>query len=214
MRAPTGVFGGTFDPIHRGHLRVAVELRDQLELARVHLVPAHPPVHRDLPRASANARSEMIRLAIEGLDGLVLDKRELRRAGPSYMYETLSDFRSEFTDSPICLIVGMDAFAALHTWYRWQDIFDLAHVVVAQRPHSTQPREGLVCEMTRDRLVSNSSDLKASLHGLVLFADVPGLDVSSSGIRDMLEQGYSAQALVPNNVTSYIRHEGLYTHGK
>ena len=214
MHAPIGVFGGTFDPIHHGHLRLALELCEQLGLERVYVVPAKLPVHRDAPQASAAQRSEMVRRAVAGTTSLVLDERELRRPGPSFMVETLADFRGEFVDRPICLLLGMDAFAALHTWHRWREILDLAHVAVAGRPGAVLPTQGRVGTVVRERSTTQYGEISATLNGRIALGEIPGLDISSSGIRAALGQGRSPRYLLPAAVVEYIESEGLYTNAK
>ena len=123
---PVGVLGGTFDPIHYGHLRPALELLETLELSEVRFIPCRIPAHRGAPSITAEQRLELVRLAIIGQPGFVADGRELRRAGPSYMVDTLVALRQELGDTPLCLILGSDAFQALTTWHRWQALTDLA----------------------------------------------------------------------------------------
>ena len=212
--APIGVFGGTFDPIHNGHLRLALELMEQLRLERVHVVPSKVPVHRETPRASTTQRAEMVRLAVADAPALVLDERELRRSGPSYMVETLTDFRHQFPGLPICLLLGMDAFNALDTWLRWREILDLAHVAVAGRPGAALPTEGPVGNVVRERATTHYSQLRTSLNGRIALGEIPGLDISSSSIRATLSQGRSPRFLLPAEVADYIENEGLYSNGK
>jgi len=132
--APIGLLGGTFDPIHFGHLRLAQELADALGLARVRFIPTGIPPHRDSPEVSGAHRLQMVRIAIAGNLLFEADDREIRREGVNYTYDTLTELRDELGERPLCLLMGADAFAALTTWHRWQELFDLAHVVIAHRP--------------------------------------------------------------------------------
>jgi len=135
MMQSIGILGGTFDPIHFGHLRMAQELAESLGLDEVRFIPAARPPHRAQPHGAAEARAEMVRLAISGNPRFVLDTREFERDGPSYMVDTLSCLRAEVgDDTPLCLLLGADAFLGLPTWHRWRELFQLAHVVVAHRP--------------------------------------------------------------------------------
>jgi nicotinate-nucleotide adenylyltransferase len=143
--SPVGVLGGTFDPIHFAHLRLAQELAAAIGLAKVLFIPAGTPPHRGTPFVSAGHRREMVRIAIEGNALFELDERELHRDGPSYSFDTLTGLRAELGRRPLCLLLGADAFAALTTWHRWEELFELAHLVVAHRPGHA-PDSGL-CRM-------------------------------------------------------------------
>ena len=135
MPAPIGVFGGTFDPIHYGHLRLAEELADRLQLGEVRIVPARVPPHRAAPKVTSSHRLEMVRLACAGNPRFLVDDRECRREGPSYTVDTLLGLRAELAaDTPLCLLMGVDAYLALTTWSRWERLYDLAHIVIAHRP--------------------------------------------------------------------------------
>ena len=137
--APIGVLGGTFDPIHYGHLRPALELLEALALAEVRFIPCRLPAHRGAPAITPEQRLELVRLATADQPGFVADDRELRRPGRSYMVDTLASLRQDLGETPLCLILGGDAFAALHTWRRWEDLSKLAHFIVMQRPGAAQP---------------------------------------------------------------------------
>ena len=140
---PIGIFGGTFDPIHYGHLRTALELKERLEFAAVHFVPVANPPHRSAPLNDGKLRLRMVEAAIRGEPGFVADDRELKRPGLSYTVDTLASFRAELgADRPLCLLLGMDAFLGLPQWHRWRELLDLAHVVVAHRPGWEVPRVG------------------------------------------------------------------------
>ena len=142
---PIGIFGGTFDPIHFGHLRPAFELSQALKLAEVRFLPAGNPPHRQATLASAEVRLAMVKAAVAGEKRFVVDDREVRRVGASYSVDTLTELRAEFPDRSLCLMLGMDAFLGLPNWHRWRDILDLAHVVVWRRPGwkaSACPRPG------------------------------------------------------------------------
>ena len=134
MSEPIGLFGGTFDPIHNGHLRTAFELWQALRLAQVRFLPSGSPPHREAPLAAPELRLDMGRAAVEGNSAFVVDEREMRRTRGSYSVDTLLDLRREFPDRSLCLLLGMDAFLGMPHWHRWQEVLDLAHVIVAHRP--------------------------------------------------------------------------------
>ena len=139
---PMGIFGGTFDPIHYAHLRTAFELQQALRLKEIRFLPAGNPPHRDQPVADAQLRLKMVELATAGQAGFVVDDREVRKEGPSYSVETLGELRHEYPDRSLCLIVGMDAFLSLPKWHQWQELLQLAHLVVAHRPGWRAPGMG------------------------------------------------------------------------
>ena len=207
---PVGVLGGTFDPIHYGHLRPALELLELLELAEVRFIPCRVPAHRDAPSITAEQRLELVRLAIAGQAGFVADDRELRRPGPSYMVDTLTSLRGELGDAPLCLIVGGDAFRELHTWRRWQELTDLAHLIVMQRPGASRAPPPALAEFVAPRVAGEAAALRRQPAGRVLFQPVTQLAVSATQIRQLLAQGQSIRYLLPEAVLAHIRDRALY----
>lgn len=210
---PIGILGGTFDPVHVGHLRAAIEMRDALDLAEVRLLPAHVPPHRPQPAASAEHRLALLRLAVRGVPGIRIDERELGRAGPSYTVDTLSELRAELGARPLCLLVGEDAFRGLSTWHRWQALFDLAHVVVMQRPPMPNAPDlpAVLAKFVAGRVAHSPSALAAAPAGLVWRQAIPPLDVSATRIRALLRAGHSARFLMTDSCLRYIRGHHLYT---
>ncbi len=205
-----GIFGGTFDPVHFGHLRAAVEVREQLGLAELRLLPAGTPPHRDHTFAAAEHRLAMLRLALEGQSGLWADDREVRRGGFSYMVDTLEEIRAEQPDAALLLMIGQDAANSLDSWHRWRSLFELAHLVIMRRPESVHHYgEGLRDEM-QQRLISDPADLAGQDCGLVLPLEVTQLAISSTGIRELIQSGRSPRFLLPADVLDYIRRHGLY----
>jgi nicotinate-nucleotide adenylyltransferase len=205
-----GVLGGTFDPVHFGHLRAAVEVRDRLGLDEMRLLPAGTPPHRPAPAAAPEHRRAMLDLAIAEARGLLVDDRELNRPGKSYMVDTLADIRSELLDVPLLLVIGQDAANALDQWHQWRRLFDLAHLVIMRRPDSkaSYPAE-LQAEMSR-RQVEPASMPGGRIAGRVASLEITQLDISSTAIRDMLALGHSPDYLLPDAVIAYIRRNGLY----
>ncbi len=200
--------------MHVGHLRAAIEMRDALGLAQVRLVPAHVPPHRPQPAASAEHRLALLRLAVRGVPGIRVDERELGRAGPSYTVDTLTELRAELGARPLCLLVGEDAFRGLPTWHRWQALFELAHVVVMQRPPLPGANDALPAELRellRSRLADTALALAQAPAGLVWQQAIPPLDVSATRIRALLRAGHSARFLMTDSCLRYIRGHHLYT---
>jgi len=209
-----GVFGGTFDPIHFGHLRPALECLQSLGLTEVRLTPLKVAVHRSQPRAGARQRLAMVEVAIAGEHGLVADGREVGRPGPSYSYETLRILRAELgLGAPICLLVGADAFNGFLTWHRPADILALAHLVVMERPGSPGPDDPQLRDWLADRGSDDADELRAVPGGRILRKRVTQLGISSSQIRALIAAGQSPRYLLPDPVLAMIEREGLYLGG-
>jgi len=211
--SPIGIFGGTFDPIHYGHLRTAFELLQALRLAEVRLVPAGLPPHRAAPLCDAERRLQMVRAAAAEQPGFVVDDRELRREGPSYTVTTLRELRSEAPERPLCLLVGMDAFLGLAQWHEWPDILRLAHLVVAHRPGWSAPREGPLGELLAERRAGAVEDLHASPAGCIHVHAVTQLEISSTELRGLIVAGRDPRYLLPDPVRAIIRDTGCYQPG-
>ncbi len=209
---PIGVFGGTFDPVHVGHLRTAHELMTALGLAEVRFVPCRLPPHRPPAVAPEALRLRMLEAALEGLPGFRVDGRELRRPGLSYMVDTLSSLREESGDRPLCLLLGLDAFLGLPTWHRWRDIPDLAHIVVARRPGVGLPMDGEAGQLLQSRATASASDLASAPAGRVLLRDVTQLEISSSAIRALVAGGGDPRFLVPDAVLELIAKTHIYAN--
>ncbi len=208
---PIGILGGTFDPIHFGHLRMAQELAEELGLHEVRFIPAFQPPHRGQPHGLAEHRLEMVRLAISGNSGFLLDRREFDRGGPSYMVDTLSDLRTELgAGTPLYLLLGGDAFLGLPTWHRWHELFGLAHIVVAHRPGFSLD-SGMTQELHVEwngRFVTQPDQ---SACGRILSREITALDISASAIRQRIRQGGSVRYLLPEDVYDYLKTHQLYT---
>ncbi len=208
-----GVLGGTFDPIHFGHLRMAEELAESLSLGEVRIIPAGQPPHRAAPRTPAKHRLEMARLAIAGNPRFRLDEREVLQARASYTVDTLAALRQELGDErPIWLFMGADAFLGLSTWKEWQRLFMLAHIAVAHRPgyrlaQSDALNDGLRQELER-RHVAGTPDTAA---GCILLRPITQLDIAATDIRSRLQEGRSARYLIPDGVLDYIQKNRLYS---
>ncbi len=208
-----GVFGGTFDPVHFGHLRAALEVQEILNLNDFRLLPAGTPPHRAPPVASAADRLAMLRLAVAGHPGLTVDDRETRRKGNSYMVDTLGEIRRESGDAPLVLLIGQDAANALDTWHEWKSLFSLAHLVIMRRPESLVSWSGELLESMQHRLVDQPDRLGEQPAGFVLPLEVTQLAISSTGIRSRLYAGQSVSFLLPDRVIDYILQNRLYFAG-
>lgn len=211
MSQPIGLFGGTFDPIHYGHLRTAFELWQALKLAQVRFLPTGNPPHREAPLTTPELRLQMVSAAIAGISAFVVDDRELRRSGMSYSVDTLTELRAEYPDRSLCLMVGMDAFLGMPTWHRWREIFDLAHVVVAHRPGWKAPMTGPLGEVMVDRGTGSVRDLHAALAGKVYVHAVTQLEIASTDLRQLILAGKDLRYLVPDAVRELILSTGCYS---
>ena len=213
---PVALLGGTFDPVHYGHLRFADDVRRALGLSEVRLVPAGDPPHRDHPAASAADRLAMLQLAVAEFPGLVVDDRELRRAGKSYTVQTLTELRKEFPDRPLLLLLGADAFRGLPTWHRWRELFDLANLVVVERP-GVKLDDGLpepLLAEWRNRRVTDAGRLLVQPAGALFAQPIAPYAVSATSIREEIGKGPGARekwrGLLPPAVLAYIDLHHLY----
>lgn len=209
--APLGIFGGTFDPVHFGHLRTAFEILQALQLRELRFIPAGDPPHRPPPLVDAQRRLELVRAAVADQPGFVVDDREVRRQGPSYTVLTLGELRAEYPDVPLCLVVGMDAFAGLPTWHRWRELLELAHVVVAPRPGWVAPGSGEMATLLAERRVPDPAPLRITTAGHILVQPVTQLEISSTELRDLLAAGRDPRYLVPDAVRDLLHATRMYS---
>ena len=210
---PVGIFGGTFDPIHYGHLRLALELYEALGLQELRLIPLHTPPHRRVPVATPQQRFAMVELAVTDVHGLVADDREIRRGGVSYTIDTLRELRAEHPGQPLCLITGMDAFRKLNSWREWQRLIEYAHIIVVDRPGS-DPRAidaPAVAELYGRYLTNDYTRLHDAPAGLIFKSPTPMLDISSTRIRELIAAGRDIHYLLPERLITYLTRQEIYT---
>ncbi len=216
VTAPIGLLGGTFDPIHLGHLRLAEEMAEVLGLAEVRFLPGGMPPHRPAPVAPAVARRDMVGLAIAGNPRFVLDEHEVFQTTPGYMVDTLAALRAELgTDTPLVLILGADAFAGLEGWSRWRRLFDLAHLAVAHRPGIAVDalENALPAELRAEfdlRRAREPGELSRLAAGRIWPYPMTALDISASRLRERMAHGQSLRYLMPDAVIDYIHRHALY----
>ena len=207
---PLGILGGTFDPIHLGHLRSAEELLDALPLAQISLLPCHQPSHRQQPQATSAQRCAMLTLVCDDNPRLALDDRECHRPGPSYMVDTLLSLRQQWPQRPLCLILGMDAFLGLPHWHRWSELLGLAHIIVIQRPGYAPQMSTKLVQVYQQQRIEHPAGLSQTTHGAILEYATTPLAISASQIRTLLHQGQSCRYLLPEKVYHYIQQQQLY----
>ncbi len=222
-----GVFGGTFDPVHNGHLRIAMDVLDQLSLSCVHFIPCKNPVHRDKPMLAAEQRLHLLRLAIQDQGQFIADDRELQREGFSYMIDTLDSLRNDFPEQTLLLMIGADAFVQFDQWHRWQDILTRAHLVLMQRPglnqsYSSESYSATLAEELRQRMVSPATDsppkrsrnlqqlLAKKSAGSIICVPVTQLEISASDIRKKLKRGQGIDYLLPESVHKEVLNQNYY----
>ncbi|MBI4938391.1 MAG: nicotinate-nucleotide adenylyltransferase [Nitrosomonadales bacterium] len=220
---PIGILGGTFDPIHYGHLRLAQEVLEQCSLSAIRFIPCGTPPHRSAPHAAAQHRLNMTRLALQGNPAFVLDEREIRRTDPCYTVDTLTALRAELgAQRPLCLLMGGDAFLSLHTWHEWEKLFGLAHIVAVQRgvcsSHDGRPlgnaingANAALRDAYHARLAPSPRALHESPAGAIVVVDMPALEISATGIRRRCAEKKSIRYLLPDAVADYIRSNHFYT---
>lgn len=218
MKAPIGIYGGTFDPIHYGHLRPCLELCESLKLDHVRFIPAFLPPHRDNPATEVVHRLEMVKKAIDSEASFVLDEREIQRGGPSYMVDTLKSLRQDFPDNPLCLLMGMDAFSGIESWSHWQELLDYAHIIVTQRPdtdfHALDLWSDSLNQFYQKYKSQNNNtsaqNIHNSLHGVIQLESVTQLSISATDIRKRLKNRQSIRFLTPEPVIKLIECYNLY----
>ncbi|GFZ60439.1 putative nicotinate-nucleotide adenylyltransferase [Pseudomonas amygdali pv. eriobotryae] len=205
-----GMLGGTFDPVHIGHLRGALEVAELLELDELRLTPSARPPHRDMPSVTAEDRLAMVQSAVAGVSPLTVDDRELKRDKPSYTLDTLESMRAELApQDQLFLLLGWDAFCGLPTWHRWEELLEHCHIVVLQRPDADSESPDAMRNLLAARAVSDPKALKGP-GGHITFVWQTPLSVSATQIRQLLASGKSVRFLVPDAVLAYIDARGLY----
>jgi nicotinate-nucleotide adenylyltransferase len=209
-----GILGGTFDPIHFGHLRMAQKLLEALNLSEVRFIPAAKPPLKNQPIASANDRAAMVRLAIADNSQFSLDERELERNGTSYTMDTLLSLRKELgADVSLCLLMGSDAFLGLPNWLRWQELLNYCHIVVAHRPNIAPNPEAMSAQLKtlwEKSATTHVEDLTKKTAGHILTQHITPLDISATQIREDFKHNLTPRYLMPECVINYINENGLY----
>jgi len=207
-----GIYGGTFDPVHFGHLRPVLDVQQALKLEQVRFVPVGQPAHRQAPGANSQHRIKMLQLATETEDRFVVDDREITRHGDSYMVDTLLSFKQDFKQRSLCLIIGYDAFLGLTEWHQWERLITLANLVVTYRPGWNWKQHEDNVELNKLVLQHQCTleQFKASSQGNLMFVPVTGLSISSTQIRQLIQRDESVSYLLPERVANYMQQHQLY----
>lgn len=208
-----GIYGGTFDPVHYGHLRPAMDVYEAFALDQIRFIPCGQPPHRSQPVATPQQRLAMLQQAVADNAAFVVDDREVRRSGPSYMIDTLGSLHDEMPDAELSLIMGMDAFVAFDSWQQWRDIPRLCKLIVTHRPDFA-PGEvqlnSVLQELVAAGKVAGPAEFMASGAGRIIFCPVTQLAISATGIREAFRQQRSAKYLLPDAVLAMINEQGIY----
>lgn len=214
LAKPIGIFGGTFDPVHLGHVRIALEIQQAYDLAEVRFTPCWQPVHRNLALATPAQRLAMLDAALEHQPMLKIDHSEIQRQGPSYTIDTVNMLRQKFPRTPLCLILGLDAWSEFATWHQYEAILQLAHLIIAMRPPYLLPQTGKIAELLQQHQTQNGSALHTSLGGNIIVHSATTIDIAATTIREMILKGQNPHALLPSGVYSYIVKHHLYSERK
>lgn len=211
MTQPVGILGGTFDPVHNGHLHLATTFLEQLKLAEILFVPSNNPPHRPAPLASPEQRLEMLKLAVENHPHLKIDDCELERGGISYTIDTLKLIRNKIDEAPLCLIMGMENFKTLNHWHQWQSLLDYAHIVIVNRPERDENINSEEIKNFMSTFITTAiEDLHDQAAGCILKLDIPMLDISSTQIRNNIHSNLDSESLLPDKVLDFIHTQHLY----
>ncbi|MFT6927762.1 MAG: nicotinate-nucleotide adenylyltransferase [Psychromonas sp.] len=205
-----GFLGGTFDPIHFGHLRPALEITEALSLQQLFMMPNHIAPHKSASHGTAKQRSEMVELAISQQPRMTVDKRELKRHKPSYTIDTLKELKIEYPDTPICFIMGMDSLISFDSWYDWKNILSYCHLIISHRPGWQSEFNEQVAALVAKHQTTDKHDLHNVQFGKIYFQTTSQLAISSTEIRDLLSHNISIDFLTPDSVINYIKEQYLY----
>lgn len=208
---PLAIFGGTFNPVHYGHLRCAEQARLLLNLSTLYLMPAGTPPHRAAPSTTPEQRLRMLNLALEEFPLLAIDDRETRRTGPSYMVDTLKELRSEFPNRPLLLLLGQDAANYLHTWHDWESLFTLTHLVTFPRPGAKPQYRRDLEKQIEHRSCPDLESLLEKETGGVLHLELDLIDISATAIQSIIRLGRSPRSMLPERVLGFINENRLYS---
>jgi nicotinate-nucleotide adenylyltransferase len=209
---PIGILGGTFNPIHHGHLRLALELYERLNLAEVRLIPSAYPPHREQPAVNSQCRLKMVQAAVEGIKTLNVDDRELRRTGFSYTVDTLKSLREDYPHRSLCLILGMDSFLNLPQWHQWEQLIKLAHLLVVRRQNVELPEQSknMMWDFWKSHRIFDRKNLEQQKAGHIWLEEIPTLEISATQIRDIIASGKNPHYLLPLSVLEIITKNQLY----
>ena len=208
---PLGILGGTFDPVHQGHLKIATTALQQCQLKEIRFIPCKQPLLKNAAHANTLQRLAMLQLACQPYANFIIDEREITRSTPSYMVETLLSLRADYPTNPLCLIIGSDAFLDLSHWYHWQQLIDLAHIIIANRPDYFLLHDNSeLAIFYQQHLTNQAADLHQHLNGKIMLLNMPLFPFASRQIRQQIAKGEDVEQAVPRDVLSYIKKHQIY----
>lgn len=210
LHPPIGILGGTFDPIHQGHIHLALELLSELKFECIKFLPCYQPVHRSMPVTTPEDRVQMIKIAIKDQPQLSLDLREIERAGPSYMIDTLISLRNELPNTPLCLILGLDSFNHIDTWKCWKELLVYAHFIVVNRPSVQLTQNSDILKIFEQHQINDKRQLSLHVAGGILFVNIVPSPISATEIRHRIQAKLPVAQLLPHGVAEYIHDHDLY----
>ncbi len=202
-----GILGGTFDPVHNGHLYIANSVAKKLNIPQIKFIPCYQPVHRHPTEASVEERIAMLRLALDNQPQFELDLREITRQGPSYMIDTLKSLRQDYPTFPINLLLGADAFENITSWKSWAELLDYGNLIVMNRPNVTMQ---IPHPSFKNQITSDAQDLLQTLHGRVYQFEIDPCEISATQVREDIKNNIDISMLVPDKVRDYIVEHHLY----
>jgi len=208
-KTPIGILGGTFDPIHYGHLRCAKNITEILNLSEMRFIPCKTPVHKTA-RATTEQRLAMLQLALDGMDNCILDDREIRRETRSYMVPTLESLRQEMPETPFCFVIGIDSFLTLDSWYQWEKLLQLTHLLITPRVGFALPKEGIIAKLYDSHSSTEALDFHRQKAGRVMMLNTPIIKISATIIREKIARQEDISDLIPPPVHKYITENAIY----
>lgn len=214
LNQPLALFGGTFDPVHLGHIAIALEIQQAYRLGDIYFVLNSQPVHRTEPHATVAERLAMLTLALQNHPSLKIDDSEIQRRGPSYTIDTLEAMRIKFPKTPFCFILGLDAWLGFTNWHRYEEILKYSHLIIATRPQYVLPQSGQLAELLKLHQTTNPLDLQTSLSGKIIFHATSAIDISATEIRQKIARGENPQSWLAPSVYDYIVQHHLYLEKK
>jgi len=211
LKQGIALFGGTFDPIHNGHLQSALEVQQNLRLLAVRLIPSFTPPHRESLGCDARQRLAMVKIAVEDIPALEVDDREIRRKGPSYTFDTLQSIRKEIDpETALIMVLGMDSFITLPTWHKWKDLLRSAHILVLDRPGWSWTISGELEAVIAGKMVEDAACLLQQSEGLIARMQTTQLNISATDIRMRIKRRQPLGHLLPDRVSQFVQDQGIY----
>jgi nicotinate-nucleotide adenylyltransferase len=205
-----GIFGGTFDPIHLGHIKIAEQALQTCYLQKVLFIPCYQPHHRTKPIASPTQRLQMVQLAIKDYANFDVDDREIKRQDISFMFDTLQSLRQDYPHDSLCLILGHDSFATLDKWHKWQELINYANLIVINRPNIQIDLSEPVKNLLKTNEIFDATKLQTKSHGLIYQLNITPIPISATEIREQLQQQKTPINTLPTKVYEYIIAKKIY----